>query len=174
MAIERSRSRPQLKVALDTNVLFDLAAGENFAATVLEILRENEIDVFVPPTVLMELLFEEEHCVEPAKGALATRALNNVHDLWKLRQVRLEPSQEAIAKSFAAALHAKGLVDAREINDCFILAEATQIPVNYLLSSDNHLLSINRDKLHVLFEDKHVPKVEIIAARRVFKLFKGR
>jgi hypothetical protein len=40
-------SKPQL--ALDTNVLFDLADGKDFASTVLEVLREEKATVTVSP-----------------------------------------------------------------------------------------------------------------------------
>jgi predicted nucleic acid-binding protein len=160
-----AQSQPRLKIALDSNVLFDLAAEENFAATVLEVLREKDAEIYVPPTVLTELLYEEEHCVVPAKGKLASRALDSIHSVWKLKQVTLEANKEAIARRFASALRDERLLDPREINDCFILAESTQIPANFLLTSD---------KLHALFDEKHVPRVEIVAPRKVFRLLRGK
>ena len=169
-----AKSRPRLKVALDSNVLFDLAAGENFAATVLEVLREKAAVVYVPPTVLLELLYEEEHCIVPEKGKLASRALDGIHRLWRLERVDLDANQEAIARGFANALRNTRLMDSCEINDSWILAEATQIPVDFLLTSDKHLLSIDRDKLHALFDEKHLTKVEIAAPRRFFNLLRGR
>jgi len=169
-----ARSRPPLKVALDSNVLFDLAAGENFAATVLEILRENDAEIYVPPTVLLELLYEEEHCVVPAMGKLAGRALDSIHGVWKLLPVHLDANQEAIVRGFASALRHKRLLDPQEVNDSFILGESTQIPANFLLTSDKHLLLIDRDKLHSLFDEKHIPRVETVAPRKVFSLLRGR
>jgi hypothetical protein len=56
-------SRPQL--ALDTNVLFDLADGKDFASTVLEVLGEEKATIKVSPTVMIELEYEITHPVSP-------------------------------------------------------------------------------------------------------------
>ena len=54
-------------LALDTNVLFDLADERDFAETVLEVLREEKIVVKVPPTVMVEIEFEMTHPSSPEK-----------------------------------------------------------------------------------------------------------
>jgi predicted nucleic acid-binding protein len=59
---------PKKLLALDTNILFDLAQGKDFSHTLREILQERGNALKVPPTVVQELTYfvEKGNSVEKA------------------------------------------------------------------------------------------------------------
>jgi hypothetical protein len=154
-------------VALDSNVLYDLAAQEEFALAGLEVLKEQGIGLFIPLTVFIELEFEIRHGQSPQKAARATRAMENI-PAWKMKVMRLDPHKMGIAHEFSKAIRNAQLLPYEECNDGDILGEATQHPVEFLLTSDKHLLKIDRDQLQALYRSKHLPKVEIVSPWRFF------
>jgi predicted nucleic acid-binding protein len=166
-------ARYPLAVALDSNVLFDLADGKEFAATALEVLRENEAKVFVPPTVFIELLYEVEHCTSPEKGKRAERALDGVR-AWNVKPISLTPTKLAIAKEFSNHLRDLRLLPNSEFHDGCILAEAALWPVAFLLTSDEHLLSIDRESLQKCFDERQLARVEIVSPRGFYNRVKRR
>ena len=54
------------RLALDTNLLFDLAAEKDFAHTFREVYQERGYSLAVPPTVIQELAYcaLEKQCAE--------------------------------------------------------------------------------------------------------------
>lgn len=154
-------------VALDSNVLLDLAAKEEFALAGLEVLKEQDAELFIPPTVFIELEFEIRHGQSPQKVARATRAMENI-PAWRMKVMRLDPHKMGIAHEFSKAIRTAQLLPHEECNDGDILGEATQQPVEFLLTSDKHLLRIDRDQLHALYRAKDLPKVEIVSPWRFF------
>jgi len=162
-------SKPQL--ALDTNVLFDLADRKDFAETVLEILQEEKATVKVSPTVIVEMEYEITHPSSPQKAKRAERAFQCI-PAWGITPFTLAPVQHAIAAEFSKALqHARILPDG-EFHDGCILAEVALCPLEFLVTSDTHLLSIDREKLRAFFKAKALPVVDIVSARNLFARLK--
>jgi hypothetical protein len=79
--------------------------------------------------------------------------------------VSLADVQLTIAAEFSKELRNLRLIADGEFNDGRILAETALCPLEFLLTSDSHLLSIDREKLKALFEKKHLPEVQIVAPR---------
>ncbi len=154
-------------VALDSNVLFDLAAKEEFALAALEVLKEQGTGLFIPPNVFIELEFEIRHGQSPQKAARAIHAMENI-SACEMKVMRLDPHKMGIAHEFSKAIRNAQLLPYEECNDGDILGEATQHPVEFLLTSDKHLLEIDRDQLHALYRAKDLPKVEIVSPWRFF------
>jgi hypothetical protein len=151
-------------VAVDSNVLYDLAAQEEFALAGLEVLNEQGVGLFIPPTVFIELEFEIRHGQSSQKAA---RAMKNI-PAWKIRVMPLGPHKMGIAREFSKAIRNAQLLPQEECNDGDILGEATQHPVEFLLTSDKHLLQIDRDQLRALYRARDLPKVEIVSPWRFF------
>jgi predicted nucleic acid-binding protein len=158
-------SKPLL--ALDTNVLFDLADRKEFAEAVLEILQEQKATVKVSPTVLLELEYELEHPASPEKAKRAERAFRCFRT-WDITPFTLAPVQHAIAKEFSKRLQGAQLLPDVEFHDGCILAEAALWPVEFLVTSDIHLLSIDREKLRAHFKAQELPVVDVVSARNLF------
>lgn len=64
---------PKRQLAVDTNVLFDLAGDRDFAHTFREVFQERGYVIKVPPTVIQELAFASAG--GGSDGQTATRAL---------------------------------------------------------------------------------------------------
>lgn len=161
--------KPQL--ALDTNVLFDLADGRDFATTVLEVLAEEKATVKVCPTVLVELEYEINHPSSEQKARRAEKAFQCFHT-WNITPFSLAPVQHAIAKEFSDSLQNAGVLPHGELHDGCILAEAALCPLEFLLTSDQHLLSIDSEKLQAIFKAQDLPKVQIVSPRHLYVLLK--
>lgn len=155
---------PKPTLAVDSNVLFDLADGKRFAETAIEVLKEQGATILVTPTVLIELQYEIENPATAKKGKLAQRAKESLHT-WEIERVQLEDVDLHIAMQFSKAIRNARLLPGEEINDGCILAETALGEAQYLLTSDTHLLGIDRDKLDALLREKDLPKVHPVSPR---------
>lgn len=160
-------SGPKPRLALDTNVLFDLADGKEFASTILEVLMEKNITVHIPPTVLIEL--EHEICdpASPLKGRRAEQSFDCIRR-WKMVPILLDEVQMGIAKEFYKALVLASLLPVAETHDGDILAEAALGGAEYLLTSDKHLLQMDREKLHAVFAKQSLHPVQVVPPRAFY------
>ena len=131
-------------MALDTNVLFDLADGKDFACTVLEVLREEKATVKVSPTVIIEIAYEITHPASSQKARRAEQAFECLHT-WSITPFSLAPIQHAIAMEFSNSLQHAGMLPHGEFHDGCILAEAALCPLEFLITSDRHLLATDRE-----------------------------
>ncbi len=164
-------ARPKITFALDTNVLFDLAATHDFAHTFREIYQEQGVTLAVPPTVIQELTLLHKTSTEP-KGSLAYKALSLMRS-WKLAPYVLTPVQHGYAEGFSKRLIEKKLLPEDEANDGEILAEASLYEANGLVTADGHLLKIPEAELLTVFNERGLkpvkvyhPKVLLKAAQR--------
>jgi hypothetical protein len=123
-----SRPRPQL--ALDTNVLFDLADERDFAVTVLEVLAEKKAAVKVCPTVLVELQYEIPTRLPPKKLCAREKALQSIRT-WNITPFVLKAVDNGIAKMFSERLQYIGILPHGEFNDGCILAESALCQSNF-------------------------------------------
>ena len=146
-------------MALDTNVLFDLAAELDFAHSFREVYLERGYALRIPPTVVQELTHYalEKQCAETP---LALEALK------RMRQCRLMPFElrsvgHGITEQFARKLIRLALLPEDEFNDGLILAETSLAAVPVLVSSDGDLLDIEPAALRVQFEVSDLPPVQI-------------
>jgi predicted nucleic acid-binding protein len=166
MAVKSKHQSPSSqRVAVDTNVVFDLAAGKDFAAAAVQVLQAQNVELYLPPTVFVELRMEADHGHFPPKQALAKRALEGLQK-WGFKPIVFDRAQLDFAHGFAKALRVERLLPAEEVNDARILGESAFFPVEFLLTSDKHLLGIDREQLHVLLAAKQFSKVEIVSPRR--------
>lgn len=164
-------SKPQL--GLDTNVLFDLADEQDFAGTVLEVLKEEKATVKVSPTVLIEIEYEIMQPASPQKARRAEHALRCLPS-WGITPFTLAPIQLAIAAEFSRSLQQASILPDGEFHDGCILAETALCPLEYLLTSDLHLLSLDREKLKFMFRERGLPNVHVVSARNLYALLKRR
>lgn len=157
------------KLALDTNVVLDLASGSDSVHDFRETFQRRGYSLFLPPTVIEELAFQ--HLEEAgAKAANAARALASLR-LWKL--VPLPPSSlgRAIARQFARKLIEKGLLPSEEIHDGMILAETSAADIPVLVSADSHLLGIDGLALHLACNEADLNRVVVLHPRNLLRAF---
>jgi predicted nucleic acid-binding protein len=142
--------------ALDTNLLLDLAAGEDFAHTFREVFQENGYALRVTPTVVHELAWAAEHSTEHRE--LAFRSLSCMRE-WKIAPFDLVPVGHGLTEEFTRLLIKRGLLPEDEINDGQILTEASLAKIPVLVTSDHHLLDIEEADLLQAFNDRDLMPV---------------
>ena len=153
--------------ALDSNVLFDLAAEKDFAHTFREVYQERGYSLRVPPTVIQELTYYaiEKHCAETP---LALKSLQEMRK-WQLLPFELQSVGHGIAEQFCRGIINAGLLPEGEFNDGLILAETAFVGISVLVSSDGDLLSIEDVALRVHFEEADLTPVQVFHPKRLLK-----
>ena len=137
-------------LALDPNLLFDLAAEKDFAHAFREVYQERGYSLVVPPTVIQELTYYAlvKQCAETP---LALKALQQMR-AWGLTPFDLKSVGHGITEQFSEKLMRLGLLPEGEFNDGLILAETALAGIPALATSDADLLDIEEIPLRVQFE----------------------
>jgi hypothetical protein len=141
--------QPQKRFGLDSTVLFDLAAEEDFAHTFREEFQRAGYTLLVAPTVVQELALKHQSKQVP-ESDLAYIALSCMRE-WDIRPFDLIPVGHGITEEFSRTLMSRGLLPDTEFNDGLILAETSLSNIPILVTSDRHLLDIN-DLVHCNIE----------------------
>jgi predicted nucleic acid-binding protein len=135
-------------IAVDTNVLLDLAGKiDDVADAVLVIRRRvHKCQLVITPTVREELAHEAIHGEDIDKMENARRAFQ-VARSRNIRVVDLPGLQHDTARRIGRRLRASGLIPLEEVNDGMILAEAALLGCAILLTSDAHLRGVDFTRL---------------------------
>ena len=142
---------PKKSLALDTNLLLDLAEGKDFAHEFKEEFSRRNYSLFVPPTVVAELAFFVSLQDAP-QHEIARVALEKI-GVWKCQPFALSSTQLAIGIRFATRLMDAALIPETEPNDGKILAQTSLAGIPMLVTSDKHLLHIDEDALLLAFNE---------------------
>ena len=161
---------PRKQLALDTNVLIDLAAGAEFAHDFKDAFQSRGYELVVPPTALLELnnLTREGNGVRKMRASQAMGSLVQ----WRCLPVLLSESDSSIAVRFRQALSELKVIPDDEWNDGLILAETSILGIPLLVTSDSHLLNIEDDVLQVAFVRAGLPAVHAVSPRRLLHVFR--
>jgi predicted nucleic acid-binding protein len=143
------------RLALDTNLLLDLARGFDFAHDFRAVFQKAHYSLLAGPTIFRELGFAVLYGREPEK----TLAITAVADAakWGVLAFNLTPLDQTIAERFAQKLLERRLLPEEECNDALILAETAVENIPLLVTSDQHLLDVDEDALALAFSDSDLP-----------------
>lgn len=136
---------PKKQLALDTNLLLDLAEGKDFAHAFREEFQQRDYALLVPPTVVAELALLGSLGAEPQR-TFANLALEKLVE-WGCQPFTLSTTELAIAQQFSFRLLDLRLIPEGEGNDGKILAQAALARIPMLVTSDKHLLDIDENAL---------------------------
>ena len=156
---------PKKSLALDTNVLLDLAAKKDFAHEFKEEFSRRGYSLLVPPTVVAELAFFASLKNAPQRD-IANIALEKI-GAWKCQPFALSSTQMAVAVRFAARLMESALIPETEQNDGKIIAQASLAEIPLLVTSDKHLLDVDEEALLLAFNDADLSPVHAAHPRRL-------
>lgn len=92
-------NRPRKQLALDTNVLLNLAEGKDFAHAFREVFQATGYALRFTPTVLAELVFARVEG-EPRQQELAALSLQQVSQ-WQIVLAEMNSVEEVVAEQFA-------------------------------------------------------------------------
>jgi hypothetical protein len=167
-------ARPIVKqLALDTNILFDLARPLEITHEFREAFLAAGYLLRVPPTAVQELVFaSEDEEQEPKHRALAARALKGMIG-WQIKPFDLAAVGHGLTDAFAKKLLAKGLLPEREYNDGLILAETSLADIPMLVTRDKHLLDIDPTLLKLTFDECDLPHVYPAHPRSLWRAMRG-
>ena len=158
-------------VAVDTNVLLDLAAEEEACWDCVDAMKtRRELPrLVVLPTVLQELAYLADNG-EPAEvQELALTALQSLLS-WGFEPFDLKPVGHGIAERIGDEIRSRGLIAESERNDSFIIAEAALCDCDILISSDRQVYGVAKNALHALLNDFHVKPVLILWPKQVVRV----
>ncbi len=159
-------------LALDTNLLLDLADEVDFAHTFREVSLERSYVLLVPPTAIQELT----HAAINKTGAEqrnAHRALASLRT-WRIQPFDVAPVAHGIAEQFARRLIQRGLLPEEELNDGEILAEASLANIPVLVTADHHLLDMDEARLLTAFNDSDLSPVRPLHPRDLLRAMRAR
>jgi len=144
-------------LAVDTNLLLDLARELEVAHEFREIFQAAGYTLQAGPTVFEELGYAALHGNEP-ECILAQQGVAQAAK-WGIRPFDLSDVERAIAERFAEHLLARGLLPEEEFNDALILAETSVAGIAMLVTSDRHLLDVDSDALALAFNEADLSPV---------------
>lgn len=147
------------RYAIDSNVLIDLAQGKVFAQRLLAKVRLRKHGIAAPPAVIGELFHIASEMGHPANRH-AINALSNIQR-WGIETYTLISVGPEIVDINAHKLLAAGLLPEGEVHDAVIIIETALRHIPILITSDNHLLSINPAKLFSMLDEFDLPNVTI-------------
>ena len=115
-----------IEVALDTNVLLDLANDDEVVIDCIQTIRKRipTVVFLVLPTVIQELVDVSEIGETALARKLALKALKNIRSPWGFCAVNFLPVGHGIVEETARKIRANGLLPEEEIHDSFLLAES--------------------------------------------------
>src|SRR5437016_3823821 len=130
------------RFSLDTNVLFDLADGKDFAHDFRETYQQKGYALLICPTVVAELYFFHERG-DTEEKRLASLALSKLIS-WDVQAFALTGVELAIAWRFAAGILAHRLLPEFETNDARILAERSVAGIPPVVRAGGRLVADDR------------------------------
>ena len=163
-------------IAVDTNVLLDMALADDDVLDAIETIRKriSSAQFIVPPTVAHELVDQLDHADTKRKRDAAKTALQKLHRQWRFELINLVPVGHGIVEQIARRLHHQRLLPPEEVNDAMVLAEAALLGCRMLLTSDAHLRGIDFQKLSLELHACDVAAPLIATPREIVRKFWSR
>ena len=158
---------PKKQLALDANLLLDLAEGKDFAHDFKDEFQARGYEFLVPPTAAAELNILSIYGGEPQK-TFASQVLQKLR-AWKCQAFSLSDTRLAIAEQFRRRLSELQLIPDEEWDDGLILAETSLGNIPMLVTSDAHLLDIDENALMLAFNAADLLPVHPVHPKRLLK-----
>jgi hypothetical protein len=169
--VAQNTQKPRL-VAVDTNVLLDLAAGIEEVRDCVETIKQRiPGHLFViPPTVTQELADIADEGQTLKAKELALKALSNLLD-WGFQPLNCAPVGHGITEQIGRKLRDRELIPDLEENDSLIVAESALAGATLLLSSDAHIKDIDPTSLKLVLDECDVTTPLIASPKKIVKNF---
>ena len=162
-----------LRLAVDTNVLLDLAEGLDSVVDAFALLDERlpGNDTLVVPSVLDELAFLCDSGDTGRVRQSALRALKLVRERDRFRPLLELACPQSLIEEVAREVRSRGLLPSHEIHDSLILAEAAALDCGLLLTSDEHLRGVDHEHLTLVLNPFELVPPVIASPREIVRKF---
>lgn len=161
------------RLAVDTNVLLDIADGVDDVLDAADVIADRlpDAEQLVTPSVLDELAYLADSGLTPQvrrSAGLAIRLLRNKDRFRPILELPFAPEKTGeLAKEFRR----RQLLPDEEIHDSLILAETVLLDCGILLTSDEHLRSIDHQQLTWLLNQRDLTAPVIATPRDIIHKF---
>jgi predicted nucleic acid-binding protein len=161
------------RLAVDTNVLLDLADEVDDVLDAASVIDDRlpDADKLVPPSVLEELAYLTDSALTPKMRQSAGRAVQMLRKETRFRSILELPFALERAAELAAEFRRRRLLPDEEIHDSLILAETVLLDCDILLTSDEHLRSIDHEQLTWLMTQHELSPLVIATPRELVRKF---
>ncbi len=160
------------RLAVDTNVLLDLADGVDDVVDAADVIADRlpDAEQLVTPSVLDELAYLADCGLTTQvrrSAGLAIRLLRNKDRFRPMLELPFAPEKIGeLAREFR-----RRLLPDEEIHDSQILAETVLLDCGILLSSDEHLRSVDHQQLTWLLNQHGLTAPVIATPREIIRKF---
>lgn len=137
------------RLAVDTNVLLDLADAVEDVLDAVTVIDERlaGADWLVPPSVLDELAYLVDSGQTQEVRHSAQEAIQRLRSDHRFRPILELPFSPEMAEELGDEFRRRELLPNGEVHDSRILAETVLLNCAILLTSDEHLRSIDHQRL---------------------------
>lgn len=162
-----------LRLAVDTNVLLDLAEAVEPVLDTFTLLDQRlpGHDTLVLPSVLDEVAFLCDSGESARVRQSAARALNLLREQDRFRPILELACPQALVEEVAREIRSRHLLPSSEVHDSLILAEAALLDCGLLLTSDEHLRGIDHEHLTLVLNPFELAPPVIASPREVVRKF---
>jgi predicted nucleic acid-binding protein len=161
------------RLAVDTNVLLDLADEVEDVLDAASVIDDRlpHTDKLVTPSVLEELAFLADSGLTPKVRRSADRAIQLLRRESRFRSILELPFAPERTEELAARFRRRRLLPDEEIHDSLILAETAMLDCDILLTSDEHLRSIDHQQLTWVLNQHDLTAPVIATPREIVRKF---
>ena len=161
--------RPR-ELALDTNLLLDLAGEKDWAHDFRERFLEAGYTLLAPPAVVEEMGWLELHGTE-REQRLAGAGFDQLEE-WEIGFFEMVPAEDEMARRFSRRLIHRGLLPPEEKNDGRILGQTACARIPILVTSDHHLLHLDEAVLRLAFGEAELLPVMPVHPRGLLRVLR--
>lgn len=164
--------RPK-SVAVDTNVLFDLADKNSEVEAALKVVRRRlpGVGIVVTPTVVQELSWLSQNG-DPEARRLAAIAAGSLLK-WGITPINCRAVMHGIIEQAAGEIIRLRLMPPSETHDALIVAEASSAECAMLISSDRHMWGCDFTRVNEVLVGRHLFAIVVLAPWKVVRDYSG-
>jgi predicted nucleic acid-binding protein len=162
-----------LRLAADTNVLLDLAVGDEDVLDAIAAIDHKlpQAEWLVSPSVLDELAFLADSGDTLPLRQSAQVAFRQMQSGCRFRAMLDLPFPPDFIKRVADEIRRTGLIPAAETHDSMVLAEAAILQCALLLTSDAHLREVDHELLTLVLNPFDLAPPVIATPRDIVRRF---
>jgi predicted nucleic acid-binding protein len=159
-------------IAVDSNVLFDLAGGQDDVVDSVLLIRDRlpQGRFVIPPTVQHELATWASRHEIISKRQAAHGAINAARSL-RMVPANLVSVHSGISRQTANRIREIELLPEEEVHDSLIIAESALLGCSMLLTSDEHLRGVDFERLTFELQSFDVAPPVIATPREIVRRF---